>query len=169
MENSGTTLSPTSILVIDDEENMRHMLSKMLTRAGYRTQTAADGAQGLAVMATTGFDYILCDVKMPNMDGIGFLEHLKEVESNATIIMMSAYGTIDLAVQAMRLGAYDFISKPFKSDEVLLAIRKAEERRESYTEGTAAPHRRAASLRSPGGKKQKHESGLCAGRQGRQI
>ena len=128
MENSGTTLSPTSILVIDDEENMRHMLSKMLTRAGYRTQTAADGAQGLAVMATTGFDYILCDVKMPNMDGIGFLEHLKEVESNATIIMMSAYGTIDLAVQAMRLGAYDFISKPFKSDEVLLAIRKAEER-----------------------------------------
>ena len=128
MENSGTTPSSTSILVIDDEENMRHMLSKMLTRAGYHAETAADGEQGLAVMATTEFDYILCDVKMPNMDGIGFLEQLKEAENNATIIMMSAYGTIDLAVQAMRLGAYDFISKPFKSDEVLLAIRKAEER-----------------------------------------
>ena len=128
MTNSNTELLSTSILIIDDEENMRHMLSKMLARAGYRVETAADGRQGLTIMATTEFEYILCDVKMPNMDGIDFLRHLGEVESNATVIMMSAYGTIDLAVQAMRLGAYDFISKPFKSDEVLLAIRKAEER-----------------------------------------
>ena len=119
---------PVSILIVDDEENMRHMLSKMLQRAGYQVQTAADGLDGLARLESEAFDFILCDIKMPNMDGMEFLNKLGQKKSISTVIMMSAYGTIDLAVQAMQLGAYDFISKPFKSDEVLLAIRKAEER-----------------------------------------
>jgi two-component system response regulator AtoC len=117
-----------TILVVDDEENMRHMLSKMLQRAGYYAEIAADGEQGLACLARRAFDYVLCDIKMPKMDGMEFLRQCRRTNVGSTIIMMSAYGTIDLAVQAMQLGAYDFITKPFKSDEVLLAIRKAEER-----------------------------------------
>jgi two-component system response regulator AtoC len=120
--------APSSVLIIDDEENMRHMLSTMLTRAGYTVQTAGDGRQALDLLDEQSFDFILCDVKMPTMDGMAFLNASAEKTANATIIMMSAYGTIDLAVKAMQLGAYDFISKPFKSDEVRLAIKKAEER-----------------------------------------
>jgi two-component system response regulator AtoC len=118
----------TSVLVIDDEENMRHMLSKMLTMDGFRVETATDGQMGLDTLARSDFDFILCDIKMPKMDGMGFLRALGEKSHHATVIMMSAYGTIDLAVEAMQLGAYDFISKPFKSDEVRLAIKKAQER-----------------------------------------
>jgi two-component system response regulator AtoC len=118
----------TSVLVIDDEENMRHMLSKMLAMDGFRVQTAADGQMGMDILAGSDFDFILCDIKMPKMDGMGFLRTLGEKSHHATVIMMSAYGTIDLAVKAMQLGAYDFISKPFKSDEVRLAIKKAQER-----------------------------------------
>ena len=120
--------SPATVLVIDDEANMRHMLSKMLERGGYRVDVAADGAEGLLKLEACAFDFILCDIKMPNMDGIEFLKQSRQNNYTSTIIMMSAYGTIDMAVQAMQLGAYDFITKPFKSDEVLLSIRKAEER-----------------------------------------
>ncbi len=128
MDASKSHLSSSSILIIDDEENMRHMLKKMLQRAGYEVETATDGRQGLEKLEHAAFDFILCDIKMPEMDGIEFLKHAGSGKENATIIMMSAYGTIDLAVQAMQLGAYDFISKPFKNDEVLLSICKAEER-----------------------------------------
>ena len=115
----------TSVLVIDDEENMRHMLSKMLSMDGYRVETAGDGEAGLALLGRSDFDFILCDIKMPKMDGMGFLKALGDKSRQVTVIMMSAYGTIDLAVEAMQLGAYDFISKPFKSDEVRLAVKKA--------------------------------------------
>jgi two-component system, NtrC family, response regulator AtoC len=120
--------SPVTILVIDDEANMRHMLSKMLQRAGFNAEIAADGEEGLARLERQAFDFVLCDIKMPKMDGMEFLRQCRCNKFGSTVIMMSAYGTIDLAVQAMQLGAYDFITKPFKSDEVLLAIRKAEER-----------------------------------------
>ena len=116
------------ILVIDDEENMRHMLSAILTRAGYDAEAAADGEQGLAMLQSDAFDCVLCDIRMPKMDGMTFLKAATAMDAGLTIIMMSAYGTIDLAVEAMKLGAYDFISKPFKSDEILLTLKKAEER-----------------------------------------
>lgn len=118
----------TSILIIDDEENMRHMLAKMLSMDGYEVETAADGQEGLDKLEQSDFDFILCDIKMPKMDGMAFLTACQGRSHCATIIMMSAYGTIDLAVKAMQLGAYDFISKPFKSGEVRLAIKKAKER-----------------------------------------
>lgn len=118
----------TSVLIIDDEDNMRHMLSKMLTMEGYHVDTATDGQAALSKMEKTDFDFVLCDIKMPKMDGMEFLKASQGRSHQATVIMMSAYGTIDLAVKAMQLGAYDFISKPFKSGEVRLAIKKAEER-----------------------------------------
>ena len=128
MATSQSQEPAATILVIDDEDNMRHMLSKMLQREGYQVEIAADGEEGLARLERQPFDFVLCDIKMPKMDGMEFLRHCRRTTVGSTIIMMSAYGTIDLAVQAMQLGAYDFITKPFKSDEVLLSIRKAEER-----------------------------------------
>ncbi len=116
------------LLIIDDEENMRHMLSAMLSRRGYILSTASDGVTALEMLNGQHYDFILCDIKMPNMDGLSFLEKALVANSNATIIMMSAYGTIDTAVKAMKLGAYDYISKPFKVDEIHLILQKAEER-----------------------------------------
>jgi len=118
----------STLLVIDDEDNMRHMLSAMLTRHGYEVSTASDGEAGLTRLSENHYDFILCDIKMPGMDGMAFLKNVKKVMHTATIIMMSAFGSIDLVLEAIKLGAYDYISKPFKNDEVLLTLKKAEER-----------------------------------------
>ena len=116
------------ILVIDDEENMRHMLSVMLTRQGYRVDAAADGEQGLNWLQNNVYDYILCDIRMPTMDGKDFLVRALEQRITAPIIMMSAYGSVETAIECMKQGAYDFISKPFKKDEIVMVLKKAEER-----------------------------------------
>lgn len=116
------------LLIIDDEENMCHMLKSMIERHGYLITTANNGKTALEIIKKEQFDFILCDVKMPVMDGMAFLEKGVGDLQESTVIMMSAFGTVDLAIAAMKAGAYDFISKPFKSDEVLLALRKAEER-----------------------------------------
>jgi two-component system response regulator AtoC len=116
------------VLVIDDEKNMRHMLQVMLNKEGYTAETAADGIEALSLMEKKNFDFILCDLKMPKMGGMAFLEASKAKYPEKTFIMMSAYGTIDTALDAMKVGAYDYISKPFKTNEVLLTLKKAEER-----------------------------------------
>lgn len=117
-----------TILVIDDEINMRHMLNALLAKQGYKVDAAGNGAEGLEQMQRKGYDFVLCDLKMPLMDGMTFLEHSQKVHGATTIIMMSAYGTVDLAIETVKKGAYDYISKPFKLDEILLVLRKAEER-----------------------------------------
>ena len=117
-----------NVLVIDDEENMRHMLSALLTGQGYHVETAADGMDGLDCLKSHFFDFVLCDIKMPDMDGLDFLKAAASVDHCATLIMMSAYGTVDTAIEALKCGAYDYISKPFKTDEVVLVLKKAEER-----------------------------------------
>ncbi len=128
--------STKRLLVIDDEENMRHMLCTLLEKAGYSVDTAEDGSTGLIKVTDNPYEFILCDLKMPDSDGMEFLRSAGDKIDKTTVIMMSAFGTIDLALEAMKLGAYDFISKPFKSDEVLLTLKKAEEReslkRENY-------------------------------------
>ena len=116
------------ILIIDDEENMRYMLSVMLTRQGYRVDQAENGAEGLARLATNAYDYILCDIRMPETDGKAFLLGALEQHVSAPVIMMSAYGSVETAIECMKLGAYDFISKPFKKDEIIMVLKKAEER-----------------------------------------
>lgn len=116
------------ILIIDDEDAMRHMLSVMLKKEGFDVSTAENGKAGLEVVKSEEFDFILCDIRMPQLDGKGFLMELKKTDIDVTVIMMSAYGTIDSALECMKLGAYDYISKPFKSDEILLTVKKAEER-----------------------------------------
>lgn len=122
------TLSQKRLLIIDDEENMRHMLSSLLKKSGYRVDTAPNGKDALEMVDQTLYDFILCDLKMPDISGMEFFEIARDKLWATTVIMMSAYGSIDIAVEAMKKGAYDFISKPFKSDEVLLTLKKAEER-----------------------------------------
>jgi len=116
------------VLVVDDEENMRHMLSLLLSREGYRVSVAEHGAQALEILAQDPADIVLCDLKMPVMDGMEFLESCQSKGLEPTLIMMSAYGTLDIAMEAMKKGAYDYVSKPFRPDEVILTLRKAEER-----------------------------------------
>src|SRR5512139_1555416 len=119
---------PKKILIVDDEENFRHMLSVILKKEGYDVEAASNGEEALQKIATSSPDQILCDIRMPQMDGLEFLSEVQKRGMDATIIMMSAYGTLDIAIEAMKLGAYDYISKPFKPDEVILTLRKAEER-----------------------------------------
>ena len=116
------------ILVVDDDGSMRHMLSLILKREGYEVQAVGKGSEALNLVASESFDFILSDVVMPGMGGLELLQALKEKKVETTVIMMSAYGNLGTAVEAMKRGAYDYISKPFRPDEVLLALRKAEER-----------------------------------------
>ena len=116
------------ILIIDDEENMRHMLSLILSKSGYEAETAPDGETGLSMIRKKTYDFILCDIKMPNMDGLKFLKTAGDLIKNSTVIMMSAFANMDMALETIKLGAYDYVSKPFNADEIILALKKAEER-----------------------------------------
>lgn len=116
------------VLVIDDEPNMRHMITVVLEKAGYVVIDAADGEDALSLLKSKAPDIILCDIRMPRMDGLTFLKQLAERGIDTTTVVMSAYGTIDTAVEAMKLGAADYISKPFKPDEILLKLVQIEER-----------------------------------------
>jgi two-component system response regulator AtoC len=119
---------PKRILIVDDEESFRHMLSVILKKEKYEVETASNGEEGLEKIIDSSFDQILCDIRMPHMDGLEFLKEIQKRKTDNTIIMMSAYGTVDTAIEAMKLGAYDYISKPFKPDEIILTLKKAEER-----------------------------------------
>ena len=130
-----------TILVIDDEANMRHMLTALLGKSGYAVTTAADGSEGLRLAGERRFDFILCDLKMPVMDGLAFLAGMRAADLGGTVIMMSAYGTVDQAIETVQQGAYDYISKPFKLDEILLVLRKAEERERLRDENRQLRHR----------------------------
>lgn len=116
------------VLVVDDEFSIRHMLKTVLEKAGYEVDLAEDGEVAMEKVKDDIYDIVLCDIKMPKLDGFSFLDELKKEKINLTVIMMTSFGSIDIAVQAIRKGAYDYISKPFSSDEVIIALKKAEER-----------------------------------------
>lgn len=124
------------LLVVDDEANMRHMLQQLLGTYGYDVDTAQDGRAALNCIAEHHYDFVLCDIRMPGMDGLAFLTHGEPYLDGVTVIMMSAYGSVDTAISAMKMGAYDYISKPFKADEIELVLRKAEERERLRKENT---------------------------------
>ena len=116
------------ILVVDDEENIRLVLVTLLKQHGYTVEVAASAEEALELHDSFSPLFILADVRMPGMSGIEMCQALRQKQSDATVIVMSAFGSVDLALEAMNAGAYDYISKPFKKDEVILALRKAEER-----------------------------------------
>jgi DNA-binding NtrC family response regulator len=123
-----------SILVIDDKESMRQMLSKTLESEGYEVDTTADGPTGLEKAKEKKFDLVLTDLKLPDMDGIQVLSHLKEIDPEVSVIVMTAYGTIETAVEAMKKGAFDFLTKPFDSDHLNFLIKRALENRKILAE-----------------------------------
>ncbi|HJX74425.1 MAG TPA: sigma-54 dependent transcriptional regulator [Candidatus Deferrimicrobiaceae bacterium] len=116
------------ILVVDDEESMRDVLRRILSAEGYSVSLAENGKRALALLEKERFDFVLCDIRMPEMGGLELLREIMSRKIPGTAIMMSAFGTVQTAVEAMKLGAYDYISKPFMSDEILLTLRKAQER-----------------------------------------
>ena len=116
------------MLVIDDEPGLRQSLGLLLSDAGYAITAESDGKRGLARALAEPFDLVLCDVRMPEMDGLAFLRAFRQQGGQSLVIVMSAYGGEDAALAAMQEGAYDYIPKPFRPDEVVLTLRKAEER-----------------------------------------
>jgi len=116
------------VLVVDDEPGLRQSLGLLLTDAGYAVTAEQDGKRALERALGEAFDLVLCDVRMPQMDGLTFLRSYRQRGGNALVIVMSAYGGEDAAIAAMKEGAYDYLPKPFRPDEVVLTLRKAEER-----------------------------------------
>jgi two-component system, NtrC family, response regulator AtoC len=116
------------LLIVDDDAGFRQSLALLLGESGYGVEAEGDPERALSRATTEEFDLILCDVKMPGMDGLSFLRRYRDQNGNALIIMMSAFGDEDAALAAMREGAYDYLQKPFKPDEVILTVKKAEER-----------------------------------------
>ncbi len=125
------------VLIVDDEENIRLVLKTLLRKHGYEVDVAASAEAALSLVDSFSPDVILTDVRMPNMSGLELLRELKAREHLATVIVMSAYGSLELAIEAMKAGAYDYVGKPFKADEVVLALRKAEERESLRRENKA--------------------------------
>ncbi len=122
------------ILVIDDESSIRNTLQDILEYEKYEVELAEDGQEALEKMAKGPYDVILCDVKMPKMDGIELLEKIREQDGDVAIVMISGHGTIDTAVEAIKKGAYDFISKPLDLNRLLITIRNAMDKTKLTTE-----------------------------------
>jgi two-component system, NtrC family, response regulator AtoC len=125
-----------SILIADDEESIRHVLSTLLGERGYEVRTAADGEEALRELSSRDYDALVTDVRMPKLNGLDLVRAAQTASPDTTVIVMSAYGSHDLAIEAMKAGAYDYLGKPFRPDEVLLVLRKAEERERLRRENT---------------------------------
>jgi len=117
-----------TILIIDDEKAIRKTLTEILSFEGYKIDEAADGEEGLKKFREKTYDAVLCDIKMPKIDGIDFLQKAVEVNADVPVIMISGHGNIETAVEAVKKGAYDFIQKPPDLNRLLITIRNAMER-----------------------------------------
>src|ERR1700682_4019022 len=116
------------VLIADDEESIRHVLCELLNERGYEVRAVADGEEAVRELTSRDYDALVTDVRMPKMNGLDLIRAAQGISPETTIIVMSAYGSHDLAIEAMKAGAHDYLGKPFRPDEVLLVLRKAEER-----------------------------------------
>lgn len=124
-----TTPRSGAILVVDDEEIMREILEALLTREGYTVRLAASGEEGLALARSQPFDAAIVDIMMPGLNGIATLDELKRFDEDLAVVIITAFASVESAISAMKAGAFDYITKPFKNDEVLVVVRNALERR----------------------------------------
>ncbi|MEW6324470.1 MAG: sigma-54 dependent transcriptional regulator, partial [Nitrospirota bacterium] len=113
------------LLIVDDEKSMREFLAIVLRKEGYYVATAADGQAALQLIEQDIFDMVMTDIKMPGLDGLALLRSVKQISPRTIVLMITAYASTENAVEAMRAGAYDYLTKPFQIDEVKLVIRKA--------------------------------------------
>ena len=118
-------MSTGRILVVDDEDIVRTSCSRTLSPEGYDVRLAKNGAEGLKMASEERFDLVLTDLKMPDMDGIEVLRIIKEQWPETAVIIVTGYQTVDTAVKAIKLGAYDYIEKPFTPDALISAVREA--------------------------------------------
>src|SRR4030067_3107541 len=118
-----------SILLVEDNDSMRQMLSRTFASEGFEIETARNGSSALQALCSKRYDLVITDLKLNDLDGINVLSAVKDVDTEIQVIIMSAYGSIETAVQAMRQGAYDFITKPFDPEHLLLLAKKALENR----------------------------------------
>jgi DNA-binding NtrC family response regulator len=126
-----------SILVVDDEEIMREILEALLAREGYDVRLAASAAEGLDLARTVPFDAAIVDVMMPGMDGMSALDELKKIDDDLPVLMITAFASVENAITAMKRGAFHYIMKPFKNDEVLAVLRNALAQRRLVAENRA--------------------------------
>jgi DNA-binding NtrC family response regulator len=117
----------TSVLVVDDKEMMRDSVGGTLRRAGFSVVTAPDGAAALEMVAQKRPDALVTDLRMPGMSGLELLERLRKVDEELPVLVMTAFGTIETAVRALKLGAFDYLTKPFEGDELVIAVKRAVE------------------------------------------
>jgi len=122
------------ILIVDDEHSLRDVLSIMLRRAGYDVTVAGDGAEAIARIEKELFDLVITDLKMPKAGGLEVLRAVKETSPDTVVLLITAFASAESAVEAMKLGAYDYLTKPFQIDEVQLSVRNALEKRRLSTE-----------------------------------
>jgi len=126
-----------SVLVIDDEDIMREILEALLTREGYEVRLASSGAEGIELARSMPFDAAIVDLMMPGLDGLATLEELRKIDEDLPVLMITAFASVETAISAMKHGAFDYVTKPFKNDEVLVVVRNAVERRQLKAENTA--------------------------------
>ncbi len=118
------------VLIVEDERSMREVLKILLEEEAYDVTTAADGMEGIEQIRSNIFDLVITDIKMPRADGFEVLRHVKEIAPDTIVLMVTAFGTTEAAVEAMKQGAYDYIHKPFKIDEIRLIVKKAFEKKQ---------------------------------------
>ena len=118
-----------TVLIVDDKEMLRDSVGTTLERAGFAILTAPDGQAALDAVARSRPDVLVTDMRMPGMTGVELLEKVKAIDDELPVILMTAFGTIDTAVRAMKLGAFDYLTKPFEGDELIIAVRRAMEHR----------------------------------------
>ncbi len=123
-----------SVLIIDDERAIRKTLSEILSYEGYKIDEASDGEEGLKLFSSKTYDVVLCDIKMPKMDGLEFLEKAKDINADVPIIIISGHGNIDTAVEAVKKGAFDYVSKPPDLNRLLITLRNALDKQQLVSE-----------------------------------
>jgi two-component system response regulator AtoC len=122
------------VLIVDDEQNLRHMLQTLLKREGYEPVGVASVEGAMKELAERPYDVIITDLRMPGQSGMDLVDQVRSRNLGTTVVVMTAYGSRDIAIEAMKRGAYDYISKPFEADELVLLLRKAEERERLFRE-----------------------------------
>ena len=124
------TTTPTRVLVVDDEESLRFFLTRGLRKAGYAVDEVADGRAAVEALARVAYDVVLTDMVMPGVSGLDVLSAVHEMDRDAVVILMTAHGTVENAIDALRLGAFDYLEKPFELKELLVNVERGLERRE---------------------------------------